>query len=161
MKTAFDEIVATLDAPMIIVTVAAGDERDGCLVGFSTQCSIHPARYAVFISKLNRTSEIAARADTLVVHFLRPENMPLAELFGEETGDEVQKFDRCSWRPGPAGVPVLDGCDWIAGTVRDRIDTGDHILHLLDVSSEGQVTTPRTGQLGFQAVRGMKAGHPA
>jgi hypothetical protein len=25
----------------------------------------------------------------------------LAELFGGETGDEVDKFDRCEWRPGP------------------------------------------------------------
>ena len=34
----------------------------------------------------------------------------LAELFGGETGDEVDKFARCAWHEGPEGVPMLDGC---------------------------------------------------
>ena len=40
----FEECVAELDYPMIVVTVASGAERAGCLVGFSTKCSIDPAR---------------------------------------------------------------------------------------------------------------------
>jgi flavin reductase (DIM6/NTAB) family NADH-FMN oxidoreductase RutF len=159
MQTAFDEIVSGLDYPMIIVTVAAGSERAGCLVGFSTQCSIDPARYAVFVSKANRTADVASRADVMVVHFLRPHDAPLARLFGEETGDEVSKFDRCRWQAGPADTPVLDGCDWFAGRVRDRVDVGDHVLHLLDVTDGGAAGTPGEGRLGFQAVRGLDAGH--
>ena len=159
MGTAFDAIVAGLDYPMVVATVAAGAERAGCLVGFSTQCSIDPTRYAVFLSKRNRTAEVAARADTMIVHFLRPHDEPLARLFGEETGDETPKFDRVSWRTGPGGAPVLEGCDWFAGTVRDRIDTGDHVLYLLDVTDDGEARSSASGQLGFQAVRGFHAGH--
>jgi flavin reductase (DIM6/NTAB) family NADH-FMN oxidoreductase RutF len=36
---AFERIVGELDYPMHVVTAAEGDERDGCLVGFLTQCS--------------------------------------------------------------------------------------------------------------------------
>ena len=43
-------IVAGLDAAMVVVTVAVGDERDGCLVGFHSQSSIDPRRYVVWLS---------------------------------------------------------------------------------------------------------------
>src|SRR5207248_6722269 len=33
-----------------------------------------------------------------------------AALFGARTGDEVDKFTRCRWTSGPAGVPLLDDC---------------------------------------------------
>ena len=89
----FEDLVSGLERPMVIATVSHDAERAGCLVGFSTQCSIHPPRYAVCISKRNHTAEVAARAQTMVVHFLRPGNEALARLFGEETGDEISKFD--------------------------------------------------------------------
>jgi flavin reductase (DIM6/NTAB) family NADH-FMN oxidoreductase RutF len=156
---AFHRIVAELDYPMIVATTAAGADMDGCLVGFSTQCSIRPPRYAVFLSKKNRTAEVAARAEIIVVHVLRPGDKPIARLFGEETGDEVPKLAQCSWRPGPGGVPVIDDCDWFAGRILQRVDVGDHVLHLLDVIDEGDATRTDRGQLGFQAVRDLKAGH--
>jgi flavin reductase (DIM6/NTAB) family NADH-FMN oxidoreductase RutF len=159
MQSPFEKIACELDYPMIVVTVAAGDDRDGCLVGFSTQCSIDPARYAVFVSKKNRTAEIAARTDTMIVHILRQGDQATARLFGEETGDEVAKFEHVRWHEGPSATPVLDGVDWFAGRVRDRIDVGDHVLHLLDVAGEGDARFAGARQLGFQAVRGLVAGH--
>jgi flavin reductase (DIM6/NTAB) family NADH-FMN oxidoreductase RutF len=159
MTAAFDAIVAGLEYPMIVVTVAAGSERAGCLVGFATQCSIDPARYAVFVSKRNRTAAVAEGARTMVVHFLRERDLALAHLFGEETGDEIPKFDRCAWHPGPDDTPVLDGCDWFSGTVLQRLDTGDHALYLLDVTGDGEAASASEQQLGFQAVRDFEAGH--
>ncbi len=144
---------------MVVVTVAAGGERAGCLVGFSTQCSIDPLRYSVFVSKRNHTAPVAARAHTMVVHFLRARDIALAHLFGEETGDEVSKFERCAWRSGPDGTPVLDGCDWFAGTVRERVDVGDHVLYLLDVTPDGEAASAPGPQLGFQSVRDFEAGN--
>jgi len=48
---AFDAIVADLESPAYVVTTAAGAERDGCLVGFASQCSIDPPRFVVWLSK--------------------------------------------------------------------------------------------------------------
>ncbi len=36
---AFESLVGSMDYPMFVVTVNAGGERSGCLVGFVTQCS--------------------------------------------------------------------------------------------------------------------------
>jgi flavin reductase (DIM6/NTAB) family NADH-FMN oxidoreductase RutF len=131
-RSAFDELALELDYTMIIVTCAAGNRRAGCLVGFATQTSIHPGRFLVCISRKNHTFGVAAEADVLAVHFVPVEAMELAQLFGGETGDEVDKFERCAWRPGPGGAPILDDLpDWFAGRVLERSDLGDHVGHLL------------------------------
>lgn len=160
VEDAFHALVSATEYPMLIVTAATEAERSGCLVGFSTQASIRPARYLVLISKANHTLGVASRAASLVVHFLRDDNHDLAALFGEETGDAVDKFARCRWEPGPGGAPVLDGvAGWLAGRVLDRFDMGDHVGHLLEVD---WASAPRIGpQLGAHEVRDLTPGHPA
>jgi flavin reductase (DIM6/NTAB) family NADH-FMN oxidoreductase RutF len=110
---------------------------------------------------VNHTFEIAAEANLLVVHALSPVNVGLARLFGEKTGDEVDKFSRCRWQPGPDGrTPVLAECPrWFAGEVVGRIDSGDHLgLILAPIKVECRDHGP---QLGFQALRDLEPGHPA
>lgn len=159
-EAGFHQLVATLDYPMFVVTTAVGQERSGCLVGFTTQCSIDPPRFAVWLSKKNRTYRVARSSGTLVVHALGDEEGELAELFGHHTGDEVDKFTRCSWRPGPGGVPVLGDCPrWFAGRVVDHWDTGDHLAFLLEPLA-GDVETDEN-DLGFQDVKDTDPGHPA
>jgi flavin reductase (DIM6/NTAB) family NADH-FMN oxidoreductase RutF len=122
-----------LDYPMFIVTARAGEERAGCLVGFATQCSIDPVRFIVCLSDKNRTFRVAQEASTLVVHVVPESADELAELFGSETGDEVDKFARCSWSPGQDGTPVLDDCgNWFAGRILERVPAGDHWAFLLE-----------------------------
>ena len=148
---------------MLAVTTAVDGERSGCLVGFHTQCSIDPARFLVCISKANHTFGLAQRAGTVVMHFLTDADLELATLFGEETGDEIDKFARCGWRPGPHGVPVLAGVTgWLAARVLDRFDAGDHLALLVE-PFDGEAGEPdeRPRQLSFQQVRDMEPGHPA
>jgi flavin reductase (DIM6/NTAB) family NADH-FMN oxidoreductase RutF len=161
-EAALHKLAADLDPPMVIVTALAPDgRRSGCLVGFSTQCSIHPPRVLACISKANHTFPVATAAPVLAVHFLGDDDLGLAELFGGETGDEVDKFERCSWRPGPGGVPVLDGVKgWVAGPVAGRFDVGDHVAHVVDAEA-GAYEEPAADQLGFQAVKDVEPGHEA
>lgn len=156
----FQDVVATLDYPMYVVTTAAGDERAGCLVGFTSQCSIDPPRFAVWLSKSNRTYRVARGAEILAVHALGEGERDLAELFGHHTGDQVDKFARCSWRPGPAGVPVLDDCPrWFAGRILDHWDTGDHLGFLLEPLAAAAEADE--DDLGFQDLKGIEPGHEA
>jgi flavin reductase (DIM6/NTAB) family NADH-FMN oxidoreductase RutF len=156
----FHALVAGLEYPMWIVTAAAGDERDGCLVGFTTQCSIDPPRYLVCLSNKNRTFRIARDAEVLGVHLLPENERELAELFGGETGDEVDKLAQWGWSEGPGGVPILDRVrSWFAGRVLQRVDAGDHVAHVLEpVAARHQAPD---GSLGFQEVRDIDPGHPA
>ena len=155
------EFVAGLDYPMFVVTAAdAGTgERAGCLVGFATQCSIDPLRFLVCVSRANHTHRVAGRSRMLAVHGLDAGQHDLAALFGEQTGDEVDKFAQCTWTSGPQGTPLLDGCPRrMVGRVLDRFDLGDHTGYLLAPVQETGATAPA---LMFSAVRDLQAGHPA
>ena len=153
----FARLVATLDYPLYVVTTAVADEKSGCLIGFATQCSIHPPRFLACISKKNHTFQLVQRATALAVHVVDERNKDLAELFGGETGDEVDKFTRVDWH-AVDGVPVLDACErWFVGSVLERIDLGDHLGMLLapiDVEPSAD-----TGQLTFQQARDIRPGH--
>jgi flavin reductase (DIM6/NTAB) family NADH-FMN oxidoreductase RutF len=160
VKDAFERIVATIDVPMFVVTASVDDERDGCLVGFATQCSINPPRFLVCLSNKNRTTRIARRAEGLAVHVLRADQHELAELFGGETGDEVDKLSQAQWRDGPY-APILEGCDWFAGPVLAHVDDfGDHEGFVVDVQ-HAEDAAARDEQLGFQAVKDVEPGHDA
>ena len=155
----FQRVVGALDYPLFVVTAAAGEERDGCLVGFATQCSIGPLLFLVCISDKNRTHRLAECAGHLAVHVVPEERRDLAELFGGETGDEIDKLGRTGWSPGPGGAPVIDGLDdWFAGRVVERIDwSGDHTGFVLEpVAAEAHGDG---SELTFQEAQDIEPGH--
>ncbi len=158
--SAIEHWIGEIDYPMYIVTAAARGERSGCLVGFSTQCSIAPVRFLVCLSDKNRTYRVAQIAEVLAVHLVPAGADDLVALFGSETGDDVDKFERCGWHEGPGGVPILDDCpNWFVGSVRDRLPAGDHVAVLLDpilAGSGGDQT-----QFDFHRAKGFTPGHEA
>ena len=157
----FAGLMSTTDPPMVIVTTSGRGERSGCLVGFSTQCSIDPPLYLVCLSNKNHTYRVGAEAETFAVHFLDDNDdrhRALAELFGGETGDEVDKFERCEWRD-VGGAPVLAGCDrWFVARARERFEPGDHggiVLEPVEVS----VGSEPGDELSYQDAKSIDPGH--
>jgi len=155
----FTSLMGELDYPMFIVTTVAADgERSGCLIGFATQISINPARFLAGLSEKNRTYRVAQRAEHLAVHFVPADGQELAELFGSETGDEVDKFARCAWHEGPAGLPILDDLpNWFAGRILTRVDGGDHQAILLEpIAAEREAEEE---ELTFHRAKRIEPGH--
>ena len=156
MTSSFERLAATLDYPVYVITTAFKSERSGCLIGFATQCSIRPPRFLACISKKNHTLAVARRAATLAVHIVEETNRDIADLFGGETGDEIDKFARVAWHSAH-GVPILDACErWFAGSVLQQIDFGDHVGFLLEPIDTGQ--NAASEQLTFQKARDIEPG---
>jgi flavin reductase (DIM6/NTAB) family NADH-FMN oxidoreductase RutF len=151
---AFGAIMSSLNAPLIVVTTAENQERAGCLVGFHTQSSIEPARYCVWLSKANHTYRVALRSTHLAIHFLTSLDLSLAELFGTQTGDRIDKFADLPVSPGPGGAPVLRQCpNWLAARRTALLDEGgDHVC---------VITEPVAGHTGgpFEPLRLSQASH--
>lgn len=145
----FDE----LDYPMFIATVPG----DGCLIGFATQCSIDPPRFLACLSNKNRTYRLARDAGHMAVHVVPDGRMDLAELFGGETGDEVDKLERCEWEEGPGGVPLIAGCPYLVGRILRSFEVGDHAAFELDVLAVEGSARPLT----FQQAKRIDPGHEA
>ena len=147
-------------APVFVVTACAAGRRAGCLVGFATEVSIDPARFLACISRRNATFPVAMQAGRLAVHALTEQERGIAQLFGGQTGDEVDKFSLCEWIPAEDGTPILTACaTWFLGRIVERIDLGDHVgcvLHPERWQDGGEIAPLTTRDLGE-----MRPGHPA
>ena len=161
MPDQFSSLSTSADPAMVVVTVAHDGRRAGCLVGFHSQCSIEPLRYAVWLSKANHTYRVALPADWLGVHFLTVGDHDLAERFGGETGDDTDKFAGVAWHEGPHGVPLLDRCaDRFVGrriTLLD--DGGDHVCVVVEPTAVE--STGRFAPLRLSGATDIEPGHAA
>jgi flavin reductase (DIM6/NTAB) family NADH-FMN oxidoreductase RutF len=157
-EDALAELLGAIDRTMWILTVADGGQRSGCLMGFATQSSLEPPRFLACVSRANHTFALAVGAEHVAVHAAPDEaDLALARLFGEETGDEIDKFARCEWHEGPEGQPILIACPaWFVGRVIARHDLGDHVGLLLDpVAVRGRLTDVLT----FERAQDLDAAH--
>ncbi|AXE90754.1 MULTISPECIES: flavin reductase family protein [unclassified Streptomyces] len=156
-----DAFIGRLNPDMCVVTAAAGGERAGCLVGFASQCSIRPVRFAVWLSELNHTFRVARNAEVLAVHLLAREQHALAELFGGRTGDRTDKFRDVRLREAYGGALVLeDAPAWFVGRVLTRAGGGDHIGFVLDPVEWGGHETYDGPLLRLSDAVGIPPGHP-
>jgi flavin reductase (DIM6/NTAB) family NADH-FMN oxidoreductase RutF len=160
MKGSFPRFTSQLDYSMFVVTASDGRRRSGCLVGFSMQCSISPARFLVGISNKNHTYRVIQNATIAIVHLVPEGAFDVAELFGGFTGDEIDKLARTEWREGPGGAPILSRCpSWFAARIEERWDTGDHVTLLL---VPFEVSTPiKVSPLMFARAQHITPGHEA
>lgn len=155
----FNSLMTTLDPPMVVVTTADAHEHAGCLVGFHSQSGLKPGNLTVWLSKANHTFRVAVFADIVAVHFLTTDDADLAARFGTLSGDDVDKFADCQWRPGVDGVPLLDQCpNRIIGRKIALLDTrSDHVCVVLDPIDSSHVA--RFTPLRFSDVTHLQAGH--
>ncbi|MFD7293114.1 flavin reductase family protein [Streptomyces sp. NPDC059897] len=161
MPPVADAFVDHLDPELCVVTAEADGERAGCLVGFSSQCSIRPVRYVVWLSKANRTYDIAQHAGHLAVHLLGRDQHALARLFGGESGDRVDKFATVDWSRGPHGTVLLGAARaWLVGRVVDRLDGGDHVGFVLAPEAADTGNAPGRHPFRLSDADDITPGHP-
>lgn len=133
LDESFEDFMSMLDCPVFVVTTQLHGRPSGCLVAFANQSGVDPPRFSAAIAKGSDTCEVASQSQHLAVHVLSRQQRGLAELFGGPTGPAANPFDRCSWRAGPQGMPVLDeAIAWFVGRTLDRFDIGDHVQYLLE-----------------------------
>ena len=156
----FAKLTARLNYPIFIVTTAVGERREGCVIGFATQTSVAPRPLPCLpVAREPHVPPRARGARELAVHLAPRDDDELVELFGGETGDEIDKFTRCEWREGPRAMPILAGCpSWFAGSILSRHDLGDHQGFLLE-PIDGPLRAGRAVVLPGR--EGIEPGHDA
>jgi flavin reductase (DIM6/NTAB) family NADH-FMN oxidoreductase RutF len=150
-----------VDYPYYVLTVRAPDEEmSGCLAGFVTQCSIDPPNFIACISRLNHTLGVAKRSSAMGLHLLGEDQLDMARLFGEETGDVVDKFADVDWRIGTTGAPLLTDVSLaLEGGILGHFSVGDHEAFL--VRAARAVGGPDRGLLTHRTSPQLHPGHPA
>jgi flavin reductase (DIM6/NTAB) family NADH-FMN oxidoreductase RutF len=150
-----------LDCPYYVITVRAPDEEmSGCLATFVTQCSIDPPNFIACVSRVNHTWGVAVRSTAMGLHLLGRDQQGVARLFGEETGDVVDKFADVDWRLGTTGAPLLaDVAVAVEGTILGHFSVGDHEAFL--VRATRAAAGPEQGLLTVRSGPPIHPGHPA
>lgn len=150
-----------IDYPYYVVTVRSPDaEMSGCLAGFVTQCSIDPPNFLVCVSKVNHTFGVAERAAGMGLHLLGEDQVDYARLFGEETGDLVDKFASVDWRLGSTGAPLLvEAAVSLEGQILGHFSVGDHEAFLM--RAVRSVAGGHSGLLMYRSTPPLEPGHPA
>ena len=94
------------------------------------------------------------------LHLLGEDQVDLARLFGEETGDLVDKFASVDWRLGPTGAPLLvDAAVSMEGQILGHFSVGDHEAFLM--RGVRAVAGRHPGLLTFRNGPPLQPGHPA
>ena len=155
-----DRFVRVMDNAVVVVTAADSSQRSGCLVGFVTQVSIRPWRIMAALSKDNHTFSVAQRAEHLVLHLLTDRDRPMARLFGELSGDDIDKLALVPCTEGPGHTVMVRGLSGLITRVVDRVDFGDHVGHVLEpVGSFGPDPGDRRS-MTMNDVADFEPGHP-
>jgi flavin reductase (DIM6/NTAB) family NADH-FMN oxidoreductase RutF len=161
MTTSFDDLMGVMDGALVVVTTAVDDQLGGCLIGFHSQCSIDPPRYALWLSRANHTYRVAVFATHFAVHVLGPDDEEVAEHWGTLSGDTTDKFADVGWTRGPGDVPLLDACPrrFVARRLTMLDDGSDHVCFVVEpVEARGETDRP---PLRLSAMDGVEPGHPA
>jgi flavin reductase (DIM6/NTAB) family NADH-FMN oxidoreductase RutF len=150
-----------VDFPYYLLTVRAPDEEmSGCLAGFVTQCSIDPPNFVACVSRLNHTFGVAVRSSAMGLHLLGEDQLEMARLFAEETGDVFDKFADVDWRIGTTGAPLLaEVAVALEGTILGHFSVGDHEAFL--VRAVRAVAGPGRGLLTHRTSPRLHPAHPA
>ncbi|TGD11642.1 flavin reductase family protein [Brevibacterium sp. S111] len=158
-ETGIDDLMASVDSALIVVTTSAEGEPAGCLVGFHTQSSISPEQYCFWLSKANHTYRVSLRSTRFAVHFLTSADLELARHFGSQTGEDTNKFADLDHTTAEEGVPLLT--DLPNRILVERLamldDGGDHVANtcrVLWAESAGSFEPLRASQVG-----GLSPGH--
>lgn len=129
----FDDLMSMLDSPVFVLTTQVDGQPSGGLVAFATQTSVQPPSFMVSVPLNSRINQAANSSEYVALHVLPRGQQVLAELFGRRGDGGAETFARCSWRGGPAGMPILDdAAAWFVARIYSRSPVGDHVAYLLE-----------------------------
>lgn len=147
-RNAFDDLMGSANAALLVVTTAVDDVRAGCLVGYHAQASMDPQHYSFWLSKANYTYRAGLLATHFAVHFLTEHDHDLAEHFASRSGQDTDKFADIAVETGAHGLPYVTALPnrMVVERISILDDGGDHVCvtaRVIDAESDGHFTPLR------------------
>ncbi|OON71776.1 flavin reductase family protein [Streptomyces tsukubensis] len=115
----------------VAVITAMGTRPVGFTATSLSSVSAEPPVISFGVGTGSSSWPVLARAVHVGVHILGEDQRELAATFARSGADRFAEPTR--WRPGPGGVPVLDGVTaWLVCRVMARVPAGDHRIVLAE-----------------------------
>ena len=106
------ELMRQFVSPVVAITSAWEGRRNGMISDSVVRASISPnvPRLSVYIHKWHLSHDYIWNSGRLAIHLLHREQLPLVHTLGFRSGRDGDKLAGVGYRPGTAGVPVLEDC---------------------------------------------------
>ena len=134
------QLLRALTSPVVAITSARGDTRNGMIIDSAIRASIVPAvlRVAIFIHKFNFSHDLIFDSGAFGLHLLRTDQLDLVHRLGFASRRDADKLAAVPHHLGTLGVPVLDDCyAHVECRVVNAMDTGSSTCFLGDVEAVG------------------------
>lgn len=143
LRSDFKEVMSCVATPVSIVTAMADDGLPfGATVSAFASLSITPAMVMVALDRSSRTLEVIRESGRFGLNVLGADQAGLAMSFA--TKDRFGKFHGTSWN-ADRGIPrISQASAWIASSVADCVDGGDHVIVLgcVDAAEKNESEPP-------------------
>ncbi|WP_258008561.1 flavin reductase family protein [Rhodococcus sp. ENV425] len=131
VQAAFKEVMAGVATPVSIVTAISGGLPYGTTVSAFTSLSMTPPMVLVSLDRGSETLELLRESGRFGLNILGADQAHTALAFAKKGG--VGKFHGTRWELDH-DLPRIPGAPgWIACTVTDLVDGGDHVIALGEV----------------------------
>lgn len=143
-------------AGVVVITASVGGRPVGLTATSFTSVSLNPPLVSFYVADSSSTWPILRRAGEFGVQLLSEGQADVAARFASKGVDRFAA--PTGWRPGPSGVPLLNGA--AAHLVCERFDTrliGDHWLVVGRVTHTLVLEDPRPPLLYHQGAFGTIA----
>jgi flavin reductase (DIM6/NTAB) family NADH-FMN oxidoreductase RutF len=129
-------------AATVTIVTAGGASPAGFTATSFTSVSLRPPLVSFCLDRASSSWPAVETAGHVAVHLLGTGQERLARTFATSGIDRFAA--PTAWRPGPHGVPLLDGAlAWLVCRVVHRIGAGDHAIVLAEpVAAEHSDGTP-------------------
>ncbi len=150
---AFRRLARTWAATVTVVTARrrqgaggpSAPRTDGFTATAFVMLSIDPPLIAVAVERGAGSAALLADADCFAVNFLSEAQAEHSLAFARHWEHRTDTWERFAAEEDADGVPLLQGtAGAFSARVRDRIDVGDHILVIGEVTAIHQGDTHRT-----------------
>ncbi|MGW5110623.1 flavin reductase family protein [Nocardia sp. NPDC004123] len=128
VKDAFREVMASVATPVSVVTVLCDDQPYGTTVSAFASLSMDPPMILVSLDRGSETLALLHRTGRFGLNVLGVEQASTALCFAKKGGAE--KFRDVGWEIDHE-LPRIDAAPgWVACTVAQLVDGGDHVIAL-------------------------------
>lgn len=134
------QLLRNLTSPVVAITSARGDEKNGMIIDSAIRASIVPTipRIAIFIHKFNYSHRLISESGKFGLHLLHTGQFDLIHHLGFQSRRTTDKLATVPHRTGRLGVPVLEECHaHFECRVVNAMDTGSSTCFLGNVEATG------------------------
>jgi flavin reductase (DIM6/NTAB) family NADH-FMN oxidoreductase RutF len=146
-------------AAAVAVVTAPGEPPVGFTATSFTSVSLQPPLVSFCLARTSSSWPTLVEAEHVAVHLLSERQQDAAQTFATSGIDRFAAYP--GWRPGPYGVPLLDGpIAWLVCRVTDRVTAGDHAIVLAEplAGQHSQHGAPLLYHMGrYAGLRGERA----